>query len=128
MLKFMILGVALCAPATALADPVTRTVTIDTPRLDGTRTTTRDREAGTVVRDTTVTRNADGAVATRHYERQRTETGYTASGTATGFNGATRSFEVTGTRATDGSPRRRLHSPARRRWWNATHPHRRRGR
>lgn len=97
MLKFMIIAAALTTPAAALAEPRTRTVTWDTPRFDGSRTVTRDREAGTVVRDTTVTRNRDGAVATRHYERQRTETGFTASGTATAFNGATRSFEVTQT-------------------------------
>lgn len=127
MLRYMIIGAALCAPAAALAEPVTRTVTIDTPRVEGTRTVTRDREAGTVVRGANVTRRGDGATASSHYERQRTETGYTASGTATGFNGATRSFTATGTRAADGSPPRRLHHPARRRW-NTAHPPRRRGR
>lgn len=128
MLKFLALGVVLCAPAVALADPVTRTVTIDGPRVEGSRTVTRDREAGTVVRDTELTRRSDGATASSHYQRQRTETGFTASGTATGFNGATRSFEASGTRAADGSRPPRLQHPARRRWWNATHPPRRRGR
>ena len=134
MLKFMIIGAALCAPAAALAEPRTRTVTIDTPRFEGSRTVTRDREAGTLVRDAELTRRSDGATATRHYERQRTETGFTASGTATGFNGGTRSFEVTRTRPTDAGDhfaRRRYwnatHPQARRRW-NAAHPPRRRGR
>jgi hypothetical protein len=97
MLKTLGLTVALCAPAVALAEPVTRTVTIDTPRYEGTRTTTRDREAGTMVRDTEVTRRSDGATASRHVERQRTENGFTVSGNATAFNGATRSFQVTQT-------------------------------
>jgi hypothetical protein len=119
MLRLLALGAVLCAPAAALAEPATRTVTFDGPRAEGTRTVTRDREAGTLVRDTQVTRRSDGATASRHYERQRTETGFTASGTATGFNGGTRSFEVTRTRGAEGSPRRR---------WNAAHPPRRRGR
>ncbi len=127
MLRILALGAVLVTPAAALAEPETRTVTIDGPRVQGTRTVTRDRDAGTLTRDTQLTRRSDGATATRHFERQRTETGFTASGTATGFNGATRSFEVTGTRAADGSPPRRLHHPARRRW-NAAHPPRRRGR
>lgn len=97
MLRLLGLGTALCTPAAALAEPVTRTATIDTPRYEATRTITRDREAGTVVRDTQVTRRADGATASRHFEGQRTENGFTGSGTATAFNGATRSFQVTQT-------------------------------
>ena len=121
MLKLLALGAVLCAPAAALAQPLTRTVTIDGPRVQGARTITRDRDAGTVTRDTTLTRRSDGATATRHYERQRTADGFTASGTATGFNGGTRSFEVTRVRPVDAGD----HS-ARRRWWNANHPNPRR--
>jgi hypothetical protein len=97
MLRILGLGLALCVPAAALAEPVTRTVGIDTPRYEGSRTITRDREAGTIVRDTRVTRRSDGATASRHFEGRRTENGFTGSGTATAFNGATRSFQVTQT-------------------------------
>lgn len=112
MFRFIICGTLLCVPAAALAEPATRTVTIDTPRYEGSRTTTRDREAGTLTRDTSVTRRSDGATATRHYERQRTADGFTASGNTTAFNGATRSFEVT---RTGRGPfhRPRLHRPRR---------------
>jgi len=120
MMKFMTLGALLCAPAVALAEPVTRTVTIDTPRYEGSRTATRDREAGTVVRDATVTRREDGAVATRHFERRRTAEGVSGSGTATGFNGGTRSFEFSRVR---GAEARRL--PPRRP--HRVHPRRRGG-
>jgi len=47
----------------ALAEPVTKTVTIDRPNIDGTRTITRDKEAGTLSVDTQVTRASDGATA-----------------------------------------------------------------
>lgn len=97
MFRLMICGALLGVPAASLAEPVTRTATIDTPRYEGSRTVTRDREAGTLTRDTSVTRRSDGATATRHYERRRTADGFTASGNATAFNGATRSFEVTQT-------------------------------
>lgn len=71
----------------------TRTVTIDTPRVEGERTITRDPATGTVARDAELTRKSDGATATRSYDRQRTETGVTASGSSTGFGGRTRSFD-----------------------------------
>lgn len=87
----------------AFAEPVTKTITIDRPNVDGTRTIVRDREAGTLTRDTEVTRASDGATATRHYERARTEDGFTASGSATNFEGQTRSFERTRTRTDTGS-------------------------
>jgi hypothetical protein len=134
MLKLLALGAALFAPAAALADPITRTMTIDGPRVQGSRTVTRDRDAGTVTRDATLTRRSDGATATRHYERRRTADGFTASATATGFNGGTRSFEVTRVRPVDaGGPsaqRRRWNAthPNPRRRWNAAHPPRRPGR
>ena len=86
---------ALLAAAPAFAEPVTRTVTVDTPRYEGSRTITRDREAGTLARDSELTRRSDDAVAARSFDRQRTETGAELSGSTTRFDGATRSFEVT---------------------------------
>ena len=88
MTKLLWAGAAAAIFATgALADPVTRTITIDTPRYEGARTITRDREAGTLSRDTDLTRKSDGATASREYDRQRTATGYTAEGSLTRFNG-----------------------------------------
>ncbi len=78
----------------ALAEAVTRTISVDTPRYEGTRTITRDREAGSLERDATLTRTADGAVATRSFDRQRTDQGASLSGSTTRFEGATRSFEA----------------------------------
>lgn len=76
---------------TALAQ--TRTITIDTPNYYGERVVTRDREAGLTTRDSTVTRKQDGAVASSHWERQRTDNGALLSGSQTNFRGQTRSFE-----------------------------------
>ena len=87
----------------SFAEPVTKTITIDRPNIDGTRTTVRDKDAGTLSRDTEVTRASDGATASRSYDRTRTEDGFTASGSATGFDGRTRSFERTRTRTDTGS-------------------------
>ena len=89
--------------APAMAEPVTKTVTIDGPKYDTTRTTVRDKAAGTVSRDATVTRDRDGATATRSYDRAKTADGVTASGTATGFNGKTRSFGYQRTKTANGS-------------------------
>ena len=90
MTKLLLAGVAaiLIAPA-ALADPVTKTITIDTPKYEGTKTITRDKEEGTLTRDTDVTRKSDGATASRDYTRTRTAHGYNAEGTLTRFNGKT---------------------------------------
>jgi hypothetical protein len=103
MTKLLLTGIAaaLIAPA-ALADPVTRTITIDTPKYEGTKTITRDKEEGTLSRDAELTRKGDGAVATREYDRQRTDTGVTASGSTTRFNGDTRSFDYERTRTAHG--------------------------
>ena len=94
-------SVALFAPA-ALADPVTKTVTIDTPKYEGTKTYTRDTDEGTFSKDAELTRKSDGATATREYDRQRSETGVTASGSTTRFNGSTRSFAYERTRTAHG--------------------------
>ena len=90
MTKLLLAGVAavLIAPA-ALADPVTKTITIDTPKYEGTKTITRDKEEGSLTRDTDVTRKSDGATASRDYTRTRTAHGYNAEGTLTRFNGET---------------------------------------
>jgi len=87
----------------ALAEPVTRTVTIDRPNGDGTRTIVRDKDAGTLSSDTQVTRASDGATASREYDRTRTADGFTVSGSSKGFNGQTRSFERARTRTDSGS-------------------------
>ena len=103
MTKFLLAGIAavLIAPAAA-ADPVTKTITVDTPRYEGTKTVTRDKEAGSLSRDAELIRKSDGAVATRDYDRQRTDTGVTASGSTTRFNGDTRSFDYDRTRTAHG--------------------------
>jgi hypothetical protein len=99
---FLACAAAAIIASGALADPVTKTITIDTPKYDGTRTVTRDKEAGTLTRDTDVTRKSDGATASRDYERRRTDTGFTASGSTTRFNGDTRSFDYERTRTAHG--------------------------
>ena len=103
MTKLFLAGAAAAMIATAaFADPVTKTITVDTPKYEGSKTIIRDKEAGTLSRDSEVTRKSDGAVATRDYDRQRTDTGFTASGSATRFNGDTRSFDYERTRTPHG--------------------------
>ncbi|MEO1169750.1 MAG: hypothetical protein AAFW97_13665 [Pseudomonadota bacterium] len=94
-------AIAMLLPGAALADPITRTITIDTPRVEGERVVTQDRDAGLRTVDATLIRKEDGAVATRNRESQRTDTGRTFSGTQTRFNGDTRSYE--GERVRDGN-------------------------
>jgi hypothetical protein len=104
MIKTLIvpaLAAVLAVPA--FAEPVTKTVTIDRPNYDGTRTIVRDKDAGTLSRDTQVTRASDGATASREYDRTRTTDGFTASGSSTNFKGETRSFERSRTRTDTGS-------------------------
>jgi hypothetical protein len=99
MKKHILFSLAvLTASGPALAEPVTRTTTFDGPKVDA----TRDKTAGTYSRDTTATRADDGAAATRSYDRTRTDTGVTASGSATGFAGNTRSFDYQRTRTDTG--------------------------
>lgn len=78
----------------ALADPVTKTVTIDKPNFEGSRTVVRDKEAGTLSRDSELTRKSDDATAMRSYDRARTDDGFTASGSSTNLRGQTRSFNL----------------------------------
>jgi len=103
MNKLMLGGLAaiLIAPA-ALAEPVTRTYTIDTPKVEGEKTVVRDKEAGTVAKDAELTRKSDGAVATRQFDRARTDSGAVASGSTTRFNGDTRSFDYERNRTAHG--------------------------
>lgn len=104
MHKFMLVpALAAILAVPALAEPVTKTITIDRPNVDGTRTIVRDKDAGTLSVDTQVTRASDGATATREFDRARTEDGFTASGSSTNFAGETRSFERTRTRTDTGS-------------------------
>jgi len=93
---------ALLTTSAAFAEPVTRTYTIDTPKYEGEKVVTRDREAGTVSKDADLTRKSDGAVATREYDRARTDSGVVASGSTTRFNGDTRSFDYQRTRTGHG--------------------------
>ncbi len=86
-------AIALLLPGPALAEAQTRTITIDTPRVEGERVVTRDRDTGLRTVDSTLTRKEDGAVATRNREIQRTDTGAIISGSRTRFNGDTRSYE-----------------------------------
>ena len=104
MNKFLLVpALAAILAGPAFAEPVTKTVTIDRPNYDGTRTTVIDKDAGTLSRDTQVTRASDGATATRSFDRARTDTGFTASGSSTNFDGKTRSFEQTRTHTDAGS-------------------------
>ena len=104
MKKFLLVpALAAILAGPVMAEPVTKTVTIDRPNYDGTATIVRDKEAGTLSRDTQVTRASDGAIATREFDRTRTADGFTASGSATNFDGETRSFERTRTRTDTGS-------------------------
>lgn len=102
MTRLLICGAAALLSVPALAEPVSRTVTIETPRFEGSRTVTRDREAGLLSREAELTRLSDGAVASRDYQRQRTESGIVASGSKTRFNGDTRSFEYERNRTPNG--------------------------
>ena len=103
MTKLILAGAAaLLATTAAYADPVTRTYTIDTPKYEGEKVVTRDREAGTVSKDAELTRKRDGAVATREYDRARTDTGFTASGSRTQFDGDTRRWDYQRTRTQNG--------------------------
>jgi hypothetical protein len=103
MKKLILFAGAALAATTAVAEPVTKTVTIDRPNYDATRVIVRDKEAGTYTRDTDIVRERDGASASRDYSRTRTDTGVVASGSATGFAGKTRSFDYERTHTDSGS-------------------------
>jgi len=103
MTKLIFAGAAaMMVTGAAFAEPVTRTYTVDTPNYAGTKTVTRDTAVGTVSKDAELTRKSDGAVATREYDRARTDTGFVASGSRTRFDGNTRSWDYERTRTGNG--------------------------
>ncbi len=86
----------------AQAEPQTRTSTFDGPKASGTKTTIHDKAAGTFSSDKIVTRKSDGATATTERDRQRTDTGFTGSGSRTGFNGKTATYHYERTKTDNG--------------------------
>ena len=87
-LTILTLAAAGLIAAPALAQQ-SKTVTIDTPRYEGTRTTERDRAEGSLTRETDLTRKRDGATASRDFSRQRTENGVVRDRSSTDFQGRT---------------------------------------
>ena len=87
-LTILTLAAAGLIAAPALAQQ-TKTVTIDTPRYEGTHTTERDRAEGSLARETDLVRKRDGATASRDFARQRTDEGVTRDRTSTAFQGRT---------------------------------------
>lgn len=89
-LTILALAAAGLIAAPALAQE-SRTVTIDTERYEGTRTTERDRAEGSLTRATDVTRKSDGATASSDFTRRRSEDGVVRDRTTTDFQGRTAS-------------------------------------
>lgn len=103
MKSTLILPTLIIFAASTVNAQSTNTVTVDRPNYSGTRTTVIDPETGTASRDGTLTRKADGAVATREFDRTRTENGVTIQGNATNFAGETRNLDYNRTRTDTGS-------------------------
>ncbi len=102
-MKYWIALPLLALATTGVANAeTTKTVTIEKPKGTATKTVTRDKEAGTLVVDASATRASDGATATRHRERARTEDGVSGSGNSTGFDGRTSNYEYDRVRTEDG--------------------------
>jgi hypothetical protein len=93
---------ALAFVGVAQAEPKTRTTTFDGPNATSTKTTVRDRHAGTFTSDRDITRKSDGATASVNRERQRTENGVSGSGSVTDFKGRSGSYEYDRTRTDNG--------------------------
>ena len=91
--------------AALLAGPAmaerTKTVTVENDRISGSKTITRDGN-GNVSVDGDLTRKSDGATATHRYDRERTESGWTASGEQTDFKGRSRGFDYQRDRTENG--------------------------
>lgn len=102
MKRLIMLAGAAFVVTTAVAEPVTKTVTVDRPNFDATRVIVRDKQAGTLTRDTDIIRARDGATASRDYSRTRTDDGVVASGSSTGFGGRGSSFDYARTRTDTG--------------------------
>lgn len=96
------LMLAIAAPALAqdAAPAETATRSFDNGRASG--TTTIVREAGSVSRDSEVTRKRDGATMTSSRERSRDETGLRSQASRTGFDGRTASRQYDRTRTESG--------------------------
>jgi hypothetical protein len=94
--------VALLAGTGAMAEQARadRSVSVDAPGFEGSRTVTRAPGERTVSAD--VTRKADGATASRERRWARTGDGVTRSGERTGFDGRSRSADYARTRTGDG--------------------------
>ena len=87
-MTILTLAAAAMIAAPALAQQ-SNTVTVDTPRYEGTHTTERDRAEGSLTRETDLTRKGDGATASSDFARQRTEDGVTRDRSSTDFQGRT---------------------------------------
>lgn len=79
-----------------------KTVTVDAPRYEGTRTATYDHDEHTLTRETDVTRKSDGATASSSFERQRTDDGVTRERSSTDFEGRTSSSNYERQQTADG--------------------------
>ena len=83
----LIVATATLAQTSPTAAAGTATRTFDNDRASRTTTITRDREAGSFNRDTRVIHKSDGRTSGGTYERTRTDTGFTESGTINRRNG-----------------------------------------
>ena len=79
----------------------TKTVSVDNDKVSGSKTITRDGQ-GNVSIDGELTRKRDGATATHNYDRTRTQSGWTASGNQTDFEGRSRGFDYQRDRTENG--------------------------
>lgn len=98
-----ILAIIATLGATSATAQTSNTTTIDRPGYSGTRTTIVDPVTGIASRDGTVTRKADGAVASREMDRTRTDSGVAIQGSSTNFAGETRNVDYNRTRTDTGS-------------------------
>jgi hypothetical protein len=97
----LVLAAAGLTAVPALAQQ-SRTVTVDGPQYEGTRSATYDRDARTLSRETEVTRKSDGATASSSSERQRTADGVTRERVSTDFQGREASTRYQRQRTEDG--------------------------
>lgn len=85
VLMFAAAGLA----ATPALAQQSRTVTVDAPRYEGTRTSAYDRDTRTLTSETGLTRKSDRATANSSLVRQRTEEGVTRERASSDFQGRT---------------------------------------
>lgn len=98
VLMFAAAGLA----ATPALAQQSRTVTVDAPRYEGTRTSEYDRDARTLTSETDLTRKSDGATASSNLVRQRTEEGITRERASSDFHGRTSNTSYQRRRTADG--------------------------